>query len=163
MEAGALEFHRASVPVMELVEDVVREFREAVAEDGRTVELADRLPGPVRIHVDGEAVGRAIWNLLDNAAKYSPDCRTAWIEMQPEDGRVAIGVRDRGIGISEHEQTTVFDKFVRGASATRVGAKGTGIGLAMVRHIVEAHGGTVTVESEPGVGSTFTLHLPVEE
>ena len=163
MEAGALEFHRASVPVLDLVGDVVREFREAVAEDGWTVELTDRLAGPTRIHADPEAVGRALWNLLDNAAKYSPDHKTVWVEVRPDDGQVAIAVRDRGLGISAAERATIFDKFVRGASAGHVGAKGTGIGLAMVRHIVDAHGGTVTVESEPGVGSTFTLRLPVEE
>jgi len=163
MEAGALEFHRTSFPVRELVDEVVSEFREAAAEDGWTVELADRLPVPTRIHADSEAIGRAIWNLLDNAAKYSPDHRTVWVEVRRENGQVAVAVRDRGIGIPQAERATIFDKFVRGASAGQVGAKGTGIGLAMVRHIVDAHHGTVTVESEPGKGSTFTLRLPVEE
>jgi signal transduction histidine kinase len=163
MEAGALEFHRTSFPVRELVDDVVSEFREAAAEDGWTVELADRLPGPTRVHADSEAIGRAIWNLLDNAAKYSPDHRTVWVEVRRENGQVAVAVRDRGIGIPQAERATIFDKFVRGASAGQVWAKGTGIGLAMVRHIVDAHHGTVTVESEPGRGSTFTLRLPVEE
>jgi signal transduction histidine kinase len=153
MEAGALEFHRTSFPVRELV----------AAEDGWTVELADRLPGPTRVHADSEAIGRAIWNLLDNAAKYSPDHRTVWVEVRRENGQVAVAVRDRGIGIPQAERATIFDKFVRGASAGQVWAKGTGIGLAMVRHIVDAHHGTVTVESEPGRGSTFTLRLPVEE
>jgi signal transduction histidine kinase len=163
MEAGALEFHHASVPVRDLVEGVVREFREAVAEDGWNVELADRLPGPLRIHADAEAIGRALWNLLDNAAKYSPEHRTVWVEVRLDGGHVVLAVRDRGIGISPVERAAIFEKFVRGTSAGRVWAKGTGIGLAMVRHIVEAHGGTVTVESEPGVGSTFMLRLPVEE
>jgi signal transduction histidine kinase len=86
-----------------------------------------------------------------------------WVEVRREEAQVAIAVRDRGIGISAAERATIFDKFVRGASAGKVGAKGTGIGLAMVRHIVGAHDGTVTVDSEPGMGSTFTLRLPVEE
>ena len=162
MEAGALEFHRAPVVVSDLVRDVVREFGQAVEDEGRTVELADHLAGPVRVRADPEALGRAVWNLLDNAAKYSPDHGTVWVEVSRQDARVAIAVRDRGLGISASERATIFDKFVRGASAERAGRKGTGIGLAMVRHIVDAHEGTVTVESEPGVGSTFTLHLPVE-
>ncbi|MDP3775176.1 MAG: HAMP domain-containing sensor histidine kinase [Gemmatimonadales bacterium] len=163
MEAGALEFHRTSIAVPDWVRDLVQEFRQAVAEDGWSIELADHLPGPTRIRADAEAVGRALWNLLDNAVKYSPDHRTVWVEVRREGGQLVIAVRDRGIGISAAERATIFDKFVRGASAGQVGAKGTGIGLAMVRHIVDAHHGTVTVESEPGTGSTFTLRLPVEE
>jgi len=163
MEAGALEFHRTSVLVRPLVEGVVADFRQAVTGDGWTVELTDALPDPVRLHADAEALVRALWNLLDNAVKYSAHHRTVWVEMRRDDGRIAIAVRDRGIGIAAGEQATIFDKFVRGASAGQVGAKGTGIGLAMVRHIVNAHGGTVTVESECGAGSTFTLHLPLEE
>lgn len=163
MEAGALEFHRMPVAVGKLVRDVALEFQQQMAEDGWTVELADHVPESTRVCADAEAIGRALWNLLDNAAKYSPDHRTVWVEVRREDGQVAIAVRDRGIGISAAERATIFDKFVRGASAGQVGAKGTGIGLAMVRHIVAAHEGTVTVDSEPGTGSTFTLRLPVEE
>ena len=163
MEAGAREFHRTSVVVSDLVRDVVREFGQAVEDDGRTVELADHLAGPVRVRADPEALGRALWNLLDNAAKYSPDHRTVWVELRRQDGRIAIAVRDRGLGIPAAERTRIFEKFVRGASAERAGRKGTGIGLAMVCHIVDAHEGTVTVESEPGMGSTFTLHLPIED
>jgi signal transduction histidine kinase len=163
MEAGALEFHRVPLVVGDLVREVVAQFREALAADGWTVELADELTGPVRVCADAEALSRALWNLLDNAAKYSPDHRTVWVTVRREDGAVAIAVRDRGLGIAPAERAAIFDKFVRGASAGRVGTKGTGIGLAMVRHIVRAHGGTVAVESEPGAGSTFTLRLPVEE
>jgi len=163
MEAGALEFHRMPVAVGKLVRDVALEFQQQMAEDGWTVELADHVPESTRVYADAEAIGRSLWNLLDNAAKYSPDHRTVWVEVRREDGQVAIAVRDRGIGISAAERATIFDKFVRGASAGKVGAKGTGIGLAMVRHIVGAHEGTVTVDSEPGMGSTFTLRLPVEE
>lgn len=163
MEAGALEFHPTSVEIGDLVRDVVGEFRDAVAADGWTVEFTDALAAPTRIYADLEAVGRALWNLLDNATKYSPDHRTVWVEIRCDDGRVAIAVRDRGLGIPAAERASIFGKFVRGAAAERVGAKGTGIGLAMVRHIAQAHGGAVTLESEPGAGSTFTLHLPVQE
>ena len=77
-------------------------------------------------------------------------------------GTVAIRVRDSGYGIAPSEQKQIFRKFARGAAARDHGIKGTGIGLAMVKHIVDAHGGTITVDSEPGRGSTFTL-VPARE
>ena len=83
-----------------------------------------------------------------------------FVNVDVRDGSVAISVRDRGVGIPRHEQDEIFRKFVRGAASRAQGIKGTGIGLAMVRHIVEAHGGTVSVESAPGDGSTFTIVLP---
>ena len=100
--------------------------------------------------------------MLDNAAKYSPECRTVWVEVSRRDKHLSIGVRDRGLGISAAEQKEVFKKFVRGAGSKDAGVKGTGLGLAMVHHIARAHRGKVLVESEPGAGSTFTLLLPLE-
>jgi signal transduction histidine kinase len=73
---------------------------------------------------------------------------------------VLISVRDKGLGIPRHEHGEIFRKFVRGAANHTYGITGTGIGLAMVRHIVESHGGTVRVDSAPGFGSTFTIELP---
>jgi two-component system sensor histidine kinase SenX3 len=77
-----------------------------------------------------------------------------------QDGRVAIRVCDRGIGIPRDEQKRIFRKFVRGTASKVNGIKGTGVGLALVEHIVSAHGGTIDLQSQPGVGSTFTLLLP---
>jgi len=74
---------------------------------------------------------------------------------------LAIRVRDRGIGIPAPEQQDILRKFVRGTAAVAAGVKGTGIGLAMVKHLVDAHGGTLRLESEPGKGSTFTILLPI--
>jgi signal transduction histidine kinase len=118
------------------------------------------LPG---INGDREALGRAIRNLLDNAIKYSPECKTVWVDLEHRDGRVAISVRDRGLGIPPAEQKEVLRKFVRGSSSERAGVKGTGIGLTMVQHIVRAHHGELRVESVPGEGSTFSILLPAEE
>jgi two-component system sensor histidine kinase SenX3 len=73
---------------------------------------------------------------------------------------VKISVQDRGVGVPPADQGRIFDKFARGANAAAIGAKGTGLGLAMVQHIVGAHGGKVQVESKPGDGSTFTITLP---
>jgi len=83
-----------------------------------------------------------------------------WAEAFCENGQVAIRVSDKGVGIAPHEQKQIFKKFVRVVSPDAAGAKGTGLGLTMVQHIVAAHGGQVHVDSEPGVGSTFTILLP---
>lgn len=162
MEAGALQYRLQPLDAAALARSVVAEFQEEVAERGYRVELSENGSGP-RVRADPEALRRALWNLLDNAVKYSPECQTVWIEVAREGRRLAIRVRDRGLGISAREQKEIFKKFVRGAASETISMKGTGIGLAMVRHIAASHGGEIRVESEPGRGSTFTLLLPVEE
>jgi signal transduction histidine kinase len=161
MEAGAMEFTWGRVMPSDLVRAVVADFEAERGEGGCRVELTvDGVTPAVR--ADAEALGRAVWNLLDNAVKYSPNNPTVGVTVSPVDGRVAIAVRDQGTGIPASERAAIFEKFVRGSSADGSSAKGTGIGLAMVRHIVEAHRGEVRVESEVGHGSTFTIFLPVE-
>jgi signal transduction histidine kinase len=121
--------------------------------------VEDGLP---QIRADQEALSRAIRNLMDNAVKYSPDCHTVWIQASCTENRVAVCVRDQGLGIARSEQDRIFEKFYRAADAKRSGARGTGLGLTMVRHVVTAHGGTLQVNSQLGAGSTFTIHLPIE-
>jgi signal transduction histidine kinase len=160
MEAGAIEYCFEAVNPSELVGDVVAEFQNEVSMEGRRVELTSDGAAPA-VRADREALGRALWNLLDNAVKYSPACPTVWVDLAREGERVAIRVRDQGLGIPAEEQKEIFRKFVRGAAAKAASVKGTGIGLALVQHIVQAHGGEVRLESQPGRGSTFTILLPV--
>ena len=162
MEAGALEYQLERVDGTALVGEVVREFQREIAERGYQIEVSLKGPGTV-VQADQEALTRALWNLLDNAVKYSPQCQTVWLEVDQQGDHLQIRVRDRGLGISESEQKEIFKKFVRGPSSEKISVKGTGIGLAMVHQIVSAHGGKVRVESEPGQGSTFTILLPVAE
>jgi two-component system phosphate regulon sensor histidine kinase PhoR len=150
------------------VNQVVDDFRSEVEGRGFVVRWAAE-PGAHVIRADGEALGRAVWNLLDNAAKYSGDSRVIDVHVGASTsphaagaGRVAIAIRDFGLGIPRSEQTRVFQKFVRGEAALAAGIKGTGIGLTMARHIVAAHGGRLLLQSEPGHGSTFTIELPRE-
>jgi signal transduction histidine kinase len=119
--------------------------------------------GAATIRADQEALRRAIRNLLENAVKYSPECHTVWVDGRVNRRKVAISVRDRGMGIEPGEQRDIFQKFVRGGAARKAGIKGTGIGLSMVRQIVEAAGGEVRLESEVGVGSKFTIVLPLTD
>jgi signal transduction histidine kinase len=117
--------------------------------------------GSVHARADSEVLRTVVWNLLENAAKYSPSCDTIWVGVQQQATAIVFTVRDRGVGIPRTEQRHVFEKFVRGASAKASGVGGAGVGLAMAKRIVEAHGGDIAVESEPGVGSTFTVTLPL--
>jgi signal transduction histidine kinase len=160
MEAGAMVYRKMDLDAGALVKSVVSDFQREVGDRGYVVELkaTDNLPA---VHGDPEALGRALWNLLDNATKYSSECKTVWVEVEREGRELAIRVRDRGIGIPVPEQQDILRKFVRGTAAAAAGVKGTGIGLAMVKHLVDAHGGTLRLESEPGKGSTFSILLPI--
>ena len=149
LDAGAAAFQFTTLDLSGLVESTVADFRERVSADGYAIELAGPVSG-VYAYVDREALSRALWNLLDNAVKYSPESRTVNVELRPVAGHVSISVRDHGIGIPVGEHRTIFDRFVRGAESKSRRIHGTGIGLAMVRQIVRAHGGDVDVVSEPG-------------
>jgi signal transduction histidine kinase len=161
IEAGRARYRMEGTDAAELVRGVVEAFQRTVSAEGCRVELA--LPAsPCRIRADREALGRALWNLLDNAVKYSPVHRTVWVQVAQVGDRLSISVRDRGTGIPPSEQKAIFGRFFRGARSRETGVKGTGIGLAIVEHVVAAHGGEVRLESNPGEGSRFTLLIPLE-
>jgi signal transduction histidine kinase len=162
MEAGTSPYRVEPLEACAFVRAVVGEFEMEAAGRGYHVEL-DVNGARTTITGDREALTNALWNLLDNAVKYSLECRTVWVAVEREDRRLAIRVRDKGLGIPAGEQKEIFRRFVRGAAAKAGNIKGTGIGLAMVHHIVKAHGGEVCLSSEPGSGSTFTVLLPIDE
>jgi signal transduction histidine kinase len=158
MEAGARPYRLEPLDAAGLVEHVVRDFRQEVGGSGFAVEYAPP-PGVATVKADRDALAQALWILLDNAVKYSGESRDVGVEVEVG-GEVAIHVRDQGFGVAASERKQIFRKFARGSAAREHGIKGTGIGLAMVKHIVDAHGGKVAVHSEPGRGSTFTITLP---
>jgi signal transduction histidine kinase len=159
MQAREYRFHAREFDAGEWARSVVEEFQETVRNAGFLVEF-DASGGGARIRGDREALGNALWNLLDNAVKYSAASKQARVTLSASNGKVEVSVRDHGIGIARDELKRVFQKFYRGAHARKQGTKGTGIGLTMVKEIVNAHGGTVRVRSEPGRGSEFTMVLP---
>ncbi len=161
LEAGAVEYRFDRVDAGQLIREIVGEFTEE-RRAGHRIHL--RMPAslpPVR--ADSEAIALALWNLLDNASKYSPADTAITVEAESAAGAVEIRVRDEGSGIPVDDQARIFEKFVRGSDVRTGGPKGAGIGLAMVKHIVDAHHGRVGVASRPGAGSTFTIHLPAEQ
>jgi two-component system, OmpR family, phosphate regulon sensor histidine kinase PhoR len=164
MESGRKQYHTEAHDAFQLVRATVADFTQQANANGFRVEAelgsAEDAATPT-VHVDEEAFRRALRNLLENAMKYSPDCRTVWVNGEVQDHRVLISVRDQGMGISAEEQRAIFQKFVRGNAAKKAGIKGTGIGLAMVQQIAEAMDGEIRLHSEVGVGSTFILELPL--
>ena len=159
MEAGSLRYRLEPLDPVSLVTEMTEAFRLNPAALGYDIQLRAE-PGLPRVAADREALSRALWNLLDNAVKYSPENKDIVAEVAGEDSGVAIRVQDRGIGIPSSQHREVFKKFVRGNPASAI--KGTGVGLAMVEHIVQGHRGRIVLESEPGKGSTFTIWLPAE-
>jgi signal transduction histidine kinase len=157
-EAGAAALRLEAVDVAALVRATVADFQERVAQNGYRIELTGATDA-VTARADREALARALWNLLDNAVKYSPECHTVWVEMSRRSDQISIEVQDQGIGIPIAEQREIFDRFVRGGDSKARRISGTGIGLAMVREIVRAHGGEILLTSEPGRGSRFTVVL----
>jgi len=161
MEAGAVRYQFEPVNLGRLARDVVEEFEHVAVTSGHEI-IVTSDPALPEVHADPDALGQALWNLLDNAIKYSPGRKAVWLEAVLEGEFAAIRVRDEGLGIARGEQNQLFRKFFRGSAARNTHVKGTGIGLAMVDHIVRAHRGRVRVESEPGRGSTFTILLKLE-
>jgi len=160
MESGRKQYSMGTCDAFQLVRAAVADVEEQATANGFHVEV-NLAPVDAAIEADEEAFRRAVRNLLENAMKYSPECRTVWVDGAVENRQVSISLRDRGFGIDAAEQLVIFQKFVRGSAAKKAGIKGTGLGLAMVKQIVEAFGGAVRLKSEVGAGSTFTLVLPL--
>jgi signal transduction histidine kinase len=162
IESGRKVYRFERGDVREVVDAVIRTFEMRAAAAGMTIACA--LPnGPVPpVRMDPDAIAQAFQNLLDNAVKYANGSKAIRVTISEEGGFVAVAVRDSGIGIPRDEQRKIFERFHRVGTGLVHDVKGSGLGLSIVHHIVEAHGGTVGVESEPGSGSTFTIRLPIE-
>jgi len=160
METGRKPWKLEPMDASVLVADVAREFQKQVEPLGVRIDLAVDPSEALRLRADRAALGHALWNLLDNAVKYSPEPRPVHMSVARHPRGIAISVSDEGLGVPVGERREIFRKFVRGRKASELGIKGTGLGLAMVSYIVEAHGGAIELESEEGKGSTFRLVLP---
>ena len=159
IEAGRKEYDFRETDMRELVHNTLDSYRYQIEQNGfRFEEKIDPVP-PMRI--DREAMARSLLNLVNNALKYSQDRKFIGVNLYRTNGSVKLEVVDHGIGIPTAEQQKIFEKFYRVGDPLVHNTKGSGLGLSLVRHIVEAHGGQVLVDSAPGEGSRFTISLPV--
>ena len=139
----------------------VRIIRGEFMEMGFRLSFQNRAPEPVVVDADRQALGQAVGNLLDNAAKYSGESRDLSVWIERDGDRARIGVKDFGIGIPAEEQQKIFERFHRVSDSLVHDVRGTGLGLSIVQQIVAAHRGEVAVSSAPGKGSTFVVSLPL--
>ena len=164
IERGQMTYKFAHVPIEEVLTEVTDTFNVLYGGRGYHIDLQteSRLPS---MWIDPGTIRQALINLLDNAVKYS-DPHTIVVRAARTTLRdkpyLAVSVTDQGIGIPAHQIDLIFSEFYRGESGSSQRASGSGLGLALVRHIVEAHDGHVEVESREGHGSTFTLYLPIK-
>jgi two-component system phosphate regulon sensor histidine kinase PhoR len=129
--------------------------------DHQSVTLSARVPDDLpAIRGDDERLDQLFVNLLHNAIKFSPDGGTVTVTADEHPDAVVVSVRDEGVGIPAGDQARVFERFYKVDRARQRGLGGTGLGLAIARHIAEAHGGRIWLESSEGSGSTFSLSLP---
>ena len=160
IEAGRKEYDFRETDIAELVRNTLDSYRYQIEQQGFALdEQID--PGIPAVKVDREAIARALVNLVNNALKYSDGEKFLGIRLYRDQGKLKLEVSDRGIGIERHEQARIFEKFYRTCDPLVHNTKGSGLGLSLVRHITQAHGGDVEVESIPGRGSKFTVWLPL--
>ncbi len=159
IESGRKEYHPESLPVSAVVDSAVAAFRaQRLMDDLQlSVEVPERLPP---ILVDRVAISGALLNLLQNAYKYSREDKRITLSARATRRWVEVTVEDHGVGIAPGDRKRIFERFYRVDNLLTRRTEGSGLGLSIARRIVEAHGGRITLKSELGKGSRFTLHLP---
>ncbi|MFN0121113.1 MAG: sensor histidine kinase [Blastocatellia bacterium] len=165
LERGVRRYRLEDGTLCAVVAETAEVFRHSPEAQGFTIELTLPAP-PLRARFDESAIRQATLNLLANAVRYAGPgdaARRIEVTVRRAPGEAVIEVCDHGIGIAAPEQRRIFTPFYRTPNAASQTERGLGIGLAIVREIVEAHGGEISVESEPGAGATFRLHLPLPE
>lgn len=159
IESGRKQYQFAIEDVGELVRTTVESYREEMEQHGFQVRV-DLDGAELFAKIDPSAIAQALLNLVSNAEKYSGDRKEITVSVETDQDEIRLAVRDRGIGVSQADQARIFEKFFRAEDDFVRSVRGSGLGLAIANHTLEAHGGRIELESEPGQGSTFTLVLP---
>lgn len=160
IDMGRKEFDFKQGDLSSVVRDTLESYRYHLEKKGFAIqeEIAPDIP---EMYFDPEAIASVLVNLLSNAMKFSPNKKEVTVRLFKEGGNAILQVADKGIGISPKEISRIFRRFYRSEQKTVSGARGSGLGLTLVKHITEAHGGRIKVDSEPGKGSIFSIILPI--
>lgn len=162
IEEGHKVFRFERADIIPVVKEIVETFQKLTGDDGFQINL--KIPDPLpQIVFDRVAIAQVFHNLIDNACKYSGESRIIEVYLYSDVNWVAISIRDQGIGITKEEQEKIFSRFYRAGEELSQTVKGSGIGLTIVKQIVDAHHGEITLESSPGKGSIFTVKLPLQQ
>jgi two-component system sensor histidine kinase KdpD len=158
LDAHGVELHREPVLIAAVIESAVEQSKGVLGQHPVEVRVPPAIP---KVSMDAARIAEAIKQLLENAAKYSPPQEPITITAELRDGQLVTSVSDHGPGIDDFEQGLIFDKFYRGRGQ-RYRVQGTGMGLAIAKAIIEAHGGTISVLSQLSHGSVFSFGLPAQ-
>ena len=161
IEQGRKAYHLQNTPLDEVVRSAAKAMEHPLSKLGFTLTMSSDGTAPM-VRADREALTQAILNLLGNAMKYSGDSRVIEMRIGTRRDEAFVDVVDHGIGIAQDEQTRIFDRFHRARSVETTGIAGTGLGLTLALHVVEAHHGRIAVVSDPGHGSTFSVCIPLQ-
>ncbi|MBE3125120.1 MAG: HAMP domain-containing histidine kinase, partial [Acidobacteria bacterium] len=161
IEEGKKEYVFSDTDIVRIATEQVQSFKREQLMNGPDIrlEIAGEIP---TLRADADALSRALANLLSNALKFTPPGKAIRVGIGSDGGNVLLEVEDEGIGIHPDELGRVFEKFFQGRNALDQSVKGTGLGLTLVKHIVEAHGGKILVESRLGRGSKFSMVFPIK-
>jgi len=160
IEAGRKTYELVDGDMAEVIDQVLSTHRYQVINSGFDIQT-DIQAGLPSVLIDRDAMAQAISNLLDNAIKYSGKLKQLSITAKTVEADLSIEIADQGVGIPRAEQAKIFEKFYRVGNGLVHDVKGSGLGLSLVKHIIEAHNGTISVESDVGKGSRFTILLPI--
>ncbi|MCJ7487692.1 MAG: HAMP domain-containing histidine kinase, partial [Candidatus Aminicenantes bacterium] len=160
IDMGRKEFSFTKGSLARVVQETLDSYRYHLKKKGFTVneDIAPDLP---EMDFDREAVASALINLLSNAMKFSPERKDITVRLFRRNGQAVIQVEDKGIDISPQDHAGIFKRFYRAKNSVVSETRGSGLGLTLVKHMAEAHGGAVEVESEPGKGTVFSVILPI--
>ena len=162
MDSESKEYNFVEADLVEIVRSSLEAYKFHIHDLG--FEIESELPTELIMpQIDKDAISQALLNLLSNAVKYSENMKYIRVEVRKDSNSALISVTDHGIGISKEELKKIFDKFYRTPTSKARETQGSGLGLTIAKHIIEAQGGTIEVESEVGKGSKFTIRIPLQE
>lgn len=161
IEEGRLVYKQQQFHLEDVIEEIIKVFQGDVVEKQLNLEFKkpkEKLP---KIKADLEKIYLVLENLIDNAIRYTPARGRVWIKIEQNNNALKVTIKDNGIGIPKDQQVRIFDKFFRGSNVLKVDTQGTGLGLYIVKNIIEAHNGQVGFESKENKGSVFWFSLPL--